>query len=154
LPRSFLAALIVVLSACGDPGFSIVVTRPIAQRIGRACVAAALAADPTFKGIDSVAKPWIVREDSGSIGLFSWSVAGRPYAEIGELNQRFGVGADTLVASLGRLGIAEREDIRRAEQELSTRVNAVAEQCGRPLAPARCVFSATGRGPVPCAGVP
>lgn len=146
---SALLSALVVLLAC-DPGFSVVVTRPIAQPVERLCAAAALQTDSTFAVIDTVAKPWLAGDTSSSLGSFRWYVEDKTYPEHGELFQLVGNGADTLVAAFGRLGVARAPDVRRAETELSARVNAIADQCSRPLAPARCEYRASGRHAVAC----
>jgi hypothetical protein len=148
--RTVLAAVLSTLIACADPGFRVTVTRPVAERIERACVAQALRADSTFSVIDTVARPWLRGDTVATIGDFTWHVADVPWPQDGWLSRHAGIGSDTLVATFGRLGAARPGEVQRAAAELSARVNAVVDQCARPLAPAHCEFSATGRGVAPC----
>ena len=140
--RGGLALLLFVIGC--DPGFVMRVTRPVSPRIDRACAADALRADTSFRMLDTVARP-ALREDSLAIGSFRWWIEGAKYAEVGELGQRQGAGADTLIATWGRVGVASSDGIRRAQNELTTRVDALAEQCSRPQAASRCEFRVTGK---------
>jgi hypothetical protein len=145
-----LATLLLGGAIACDPGFSVMVTRPVAVPVGRDCAARAMQLDSTFTVMDTVAQPWRAREDSLSLGGFRWWISASAYPEHGELSRRAGVGADTLVAVTGRLGRLRPDELRRTDAELAQRLNTVAEQCSRPLAAARCSFRVSGRAPVPC----
>jgi hypothetical protein len=148
--RAVLAAVLLALVAC-DPGFRVTVTRPVAEQIGRACVAQALRADSTFSVVDTAARPWLRGDTVAAIGDFRWREPDDvPWPQVGSLYRHAGVGSDTLIAAFGRLGVARPGEVQRAAAELRARVNAVVDQCARPLAPAHCEFSATGRGVAPC----
>jgi hypothetical protein len=161
--RSRIALVLVASMLACDPSYSVVVTRPVAMPVDRACAAQALEADSTFAIADSISKPGLGKKDSASIGAFRWrmgtaSYSAEPYARFlderggvdGTLFHRFGAGTDTVVARTGRLGHPGPIEVQRAEGELTARVNAVVDRCARPIAPARCRYQETGRRSMEC----
>lgn len=151
MTRPLIASLLALpLLAC-DPSFLVVVARPVTQPVARSCAAEALKADSTFKVARTAGDSTLATRDSATLGTFRWQLSEQNYREHGALSHRFGTGVDTVVATIGRLGIASPADVQRAEQELSARVNLIVERCTRPVGPSQCSFLVSGREPVPCA---